>query len=208
MSEDELGGVSKKQMRKAIQANLREQMQEGGALQTTKKWGNSQLKDYKAQMKDATKATLADGSKGTVVDKAKADAQAALKASQNKIYDAEKLLKDENGNLVKLNDKHYSVQGSDGKGKKISKINKQIQRDFKAKISKKTDKFTNPMSGFADTLSKLGTSATNIAAVFMQNEAIKGSTTSKKQLEPFQLDARTRRIMQRNQMYRQHATFV
>ena len=65
------------------------------------------------------------------------------------------------------------------------------------------------MSGFGDTLSKIGTSATNIAAVFMQNEAIKGSTQNqKKQLEPFQLDARTRRIMQRNQRYRQHAAFV
>lgn len=58
-------------------------------------------------------------------------------------------------------------------------------------------------------LQKLGGSAMTIATVFMRNQAMNEmSNPPKKRLEPYQMDARTRRIMQRNQRYRMHASYV
>ena len=197
-----------KTMRKAIQANIKEQMNgENATIKTTKSGWNAvgQAKDYKAQLKDGTKATLADGTKGTVVEKAKQDAKKTLSDIKNGIANGNDLLSlGSDGKFTVADGKDDQAKGNK---KTINRANKQAIKDFKAKIKKQNEKFTNPMANFGDTLSKLGSSATNIAAVFMQNEAIKGAS-SRKQLQPFQMDARTRSIMQRNQRYRQHAAFV
>ncbi|MBO6088085.1 hypothetical protein J6P92_07070 [bacterium] len=190
-----------KTMRKAIQANIKEQMNgQDATIKTTKSAWNAvgQAKDYKAQLQDGTKATLADGTKGTAVKKAKEEALETLTNIKQTIADKnDNLSLDDNGKFTT----------KDGKTKIITKANKLAKKNFKAKISEKNKNFTNPISNLGESFSKFGSSATNIAAVFMQNEAIKGST-QKRQLEPFQLDARTRSIMQRNQRYRQHAAFV
>lgn len=59
-------------------------------------------------------------------------------------------------------------------------------------------------------LQKLGGSAMTIATVFMRNQAMNEMSNASKRryLEPYQIDARTQRIMARNQRYRMHANYV
>ena len=197
-----------KTMRKAIQANIKEQMNgDNPAIKTTKSASNviGQYKDYKNQLKDGTKATLADGTKNTVVEKAKQDAKKTLSDIKNGIAQGNDLLSFADGKLANANGKENEPKSK----KTLNRANKLAIKKFKAKIKDQNKQFTNPMANFGDAFSKFGSSATNIAAVFMQNQAIKGAAQAeRRQLEPFQMDARTRRIMERNQRYRQHAAFV
>lgn len=59
-------------------------------------------------------------------------------------------------------------------------------------------------------LQKLGGSAMTIATVFMRNQAMNEMSNASKRryLEPYQIDARTQRIMAKNQRYRMHANYV
>lgn len=215
MTEAELGGMSKKEARKYIQADLRSQMEAGD-------FGEGGFKTLKEKAKNGVEIKLSNGKTQTIgaqqsLEKAKDlynDKKLEVGIDKN-IINGEEKVKIKDGKVdvntdlakAKTGDKYKTL--NNGKPVKISKFNKAVSKAFKAEIKEMKKGFTNPMANFGDTLSKLGSSATNIAAVFMQNQAIKGTTQSqRRQLEPFQLDARTRKIMQRNQRYRQHAAFV
>lgn len=206
--QEALGGLTKKQATKFTKNRLELEMA-GGEIKTTKKWGNSQLKDYKAQMQETGKAELNNGTKGTYAQGALDYAKNTYTGIKEEIAYKNNLISEEQWNEhgkheLQKDGKYYKT--IDGKEVKISKYNKAVNKAFKQRIKDlKPDR--SATSNFGDTFSKFGASMTNIAAVFMQDEAIKG-TTQKRQLEPFQMDARTRRIMQRNQRYRMHAAFV
>ena len=215
MTEAELGGMSKKEARKYIQADLRSQMEAGD-------FGEGGFKTLKEKAKNGVEIKLSNGKTQTIgaqqsLEKAKDlynDKKLEVGIDKN-IINGEEKVKIKDGKVdvntdlakAKTGDKYKTL--NNGKPVKISKFNKAVSKAFKAEIKEMKKGFTNPMANFGDTLSKLGSSATNVAAVFMQNQAIKGAAQSqRRQLEPFQLDARTRRIMERNQRYRQHAAFV
>lgn len=82
-------------------------------------------------------------------------------------------------------------------------------------LNKKLDKTFDNMAKYSDNgnwgkkLESLGGSITSIATVFMNNQAIdEMSAARKKPLPQYQMDARTRKIMQRNQMYSNRFSYV
>lgn len=118
-----------------------------------------------------------------------AKAEATKQTGQAK-FEAKKEFKTEYGDKSK-----EEIKAAGGKKKIIAD-----------KVAEKTkDIKQNPVDWGAE-LTKLGNSATNIAGVFMQNNAIEQmSRRPNKNLQPFQMDARMQRIMERNQRYRRHA---
>ena len=98
------------------------------------------------------------------------------------------------------------------KGKTVS--NKQITRktnkNFKNTISKKNESLPKTSINMESMLKTFSSSLTNIGTVFLQNETIKtvSANTKKSTLPQYQMDARTRRITERNQKYRRYASHV
>jgi len=81
--------------------------------------------------------------------------------------------------------------------------------DRKFTVPKLVDKADTKVD-WGSNLQKLGSSAMTIATVFMRNQAMNEMSNASKRryLEPYQIDARTQRIMARNQRYRMHANYV
>lgn len=118
-----------------------------------------------------------------------AQAEATKQTGQAK-FDAKQEFKTEFGNKSK-----EEIKAAGGKKKIIGD-----------KVAEKTKGIEKKSVDWGAELTKLGNSATNIAGVFMQNNAIEQmSRKPRKNLQPYQMDARMQRIMERNQKYRRHA---
>ena len=87
------------------------------------------------------------------------------------------------------------------------KVQKEIQKASSKNFNNKMPKVENKNTiDFASAVQKLGNSATSIAGIFMQSKAIdQMSRNTKRNIQPYQMDARTRMIMERNQRYRRHS---
>jgi hypothetical protein len=172
------------------------------------KWANTQLKNFNEQLRanlqsdDKTKENVFTGS----LNKAKAD----YKEFQAKVAEDLKLVNgyDNKDNIV--DGKRYKT--SDGQVVKISKFNKGVNKKFKAKISEFNKKVISNRkyegTNFGSMIEKLGGNVTNIAMVFAKNKAMDEMTNNmRRPLPQYQMDARTRSIMERNQRYRMHAMY-
>ena len=187
-------GMSEKQARKYVTADLREQMAEAYKNNKDSMKKMSDLKDF-----------------------ADVHSSSSLIDAQNKFEELKT-----NDNLAKNfniktgeNGGHYTEK-TNKKGvttpQTVSdkKINKLVNKEFKNEIKEMKKGLPSTGASFGDTLSKLGSSMTNIGAVFMQNQAMNemSAASKKRQLAPYQMDARTRRIMQKNQAYRTRASYA
>jgi len=174
MTEEQLGGLSKKEARKYVTADLRKQLQDGKV-------------DKFSDMKTFAE-TQADGSIAN-----------AKNAYAKDMADARETLG--------LGKEGNTYQTKDGKTKFVSdkKIKRQASKEFKVSINDIKKKLPTTSTNTGKMIEQLGGSITNIAMVFAQNKAMQEfSNHQKKHLEPFQMDARTRRIMEQNQRYRMH----
>lgn len=174
-----LGGMSKKEAIKSTRNNLRNQMANNDNL--------TKFSDMKQFAKDNVGANL---------DKS------VTEFKNNKFNQIDKM------KLTKIGDKYYkTVTKKDGTTKQVAvNIDKVAHKTFD--IPKLNDKAKVNIN-WGNNLQKLGSSTMTIATVFMRNQAMNEmSNPPKKRLEPYQMDARTRRIMQRNQKYRNHASYV
>lgn len=186
---NQLGGMTEKQARKYVTADLRNQMK--GQEGLTK---FSDMKEFAAQNKNGA------------FDKAKT----AYQESQKSIADANKLILNAEGKAELTNGKYVSNElkkdGITNKTISEGKFNRQVSKNFKNKIA--GIDVPKASTNWGKEIEKLGGSITNIAAVFTQNKAM--DAISKKRPAPAgYLDARTQRIMQRNMAYRtRHASYV
>ena len=142
-----------------------------------------------------------------IKDFAKDNVGANLDKSMTEFKD-NKLTQINKNKLTKIGDQYYkTVTNKDGTTKQVAvDINKIAQKTYNT--PKLNDKASTKVD-WGSNLQKLGSSAMTIATVFMRNQAMNEmSNPPKKRLEPYQMDARTRRIMQRNQRYRMHASYV
>ena len=178
-SEKALGGMTRKDAIKSTSNNLRNQMANNENLTKF-----SDIKDF-----------------------AKDNVGANLDKSMTEFKD-NKLTQINKNKLTKIGDQYYkTVTNKDGTTKQVAvDINKIAQKTYNT--PKLNDKASTKVD-WGSNLQKLGSSAMTIATVFMRNQAMNEmSNPPKKRLEPYQMDARTRRIMQRNQRYRMHASYV
>ena len=171
-------GMTEKQARKYMAADIQKQMQDGKVTGS-----------YKELVKNA------QGRTNDAFDHAKTaynNANSAARKSLNIASDATSVDGKFTTNTLKKNGTAKTVSES--------KLNRTANKNFKNAITDIGVK--NPSFDF-NNITKLGNSVSNIATVISQNSAMKSmSTTSRRQLAPAQLDARTQRIIQRNQRYR------
>ena len=187
ITNEALGGMSKKEAKKYIRNDLRNQMAQNNNLTKL-----SEMQDFA----NANAGSSFDNSI-SAFNKNKADTitkmgLTAQKDAQGNTFYTKTITKKDGTVETKIVD--------------MKKINKKAQNSFNApKLSDKA----NTSVDWGKNLQNLGSSAMTIATVFMQNQAMNEvSKSSKKHLEPYQMDARTQRIMQRNQRYMRHASYV
>ncbi len=177
--EKALGGMTKKEAIKSTRNNLRNQMANNETL--------SKLSDIQSFAKDNAETNLDKSITGF---------------KDNKLTQIDKM------KLTKIGDQYYkTVTNKDGTTKQVPvDINKITRKIYNTpKLVEKA----NTKIDWGSKLQSLGGSAMTIATVFMRNEAMNEmSNPPKKHLEPYQINARTQRIMARNQRYRQHASYV
>lgn len=193
MSKDQakeaLGGMSEKQARKYMTADLQKQMQD-----KTINVDGMNFKEMSEQIKNTTGDKVG-------VQAAMNNAKKAYTNAQNTAQDTlniSSLTKNESGKYV------TDTMKKDGKTAKTisqSKFNKTVNKNFKQAVNdigvKKFD------AKWGSNITALGNSVQNIASVLTTNGTMNSiSGGKKKQLPPAQLDARTRRIMMKNQRYR------
>lgn len=230
-AKEALGGMSKKQARKYVTADLREQMH-NNYVTSDGKWANTRLKDLKRKVNEGFTRTIKD-SDGKLHKFENWTAEDSLKAGMNKYNRtkedvaieknivSQKTNKD--GNVardVNAWENKYEINGDlskakitgknkyitiDGKEVKISRYKKEVNKRFEKYTQSLTENVPRSSAGFAEQLASSGGNITSIAAMFMQNRAMEQAI--KRQPEPWQMDARTQRIRQRNQMYRRHISY-
>lgn len=194
MSKEELDGMSKKEARKYIQADLRQQMADATDDGNMK---HMKMKDYKNLAKEKS-------------GQAKENAIEAWKTAKNTVISDNNLIK-ENGKLKKDGNKYVSSDlDKKGKNEKLSerKFNKQVSKSFKNQISEIRNNLPKTTANFGEQLTKMGGTLTSVAALWAQNKAADSMSPKKKSVSPGYMDARTQRIMQRNQRYRAYANYV
>ena len=186
MSEEqlkEMGG--KKAARQFITADLREQMQENKVNKF------SDMKEYVAQNgKDANSHIEAAKEKA-----AKAYSEATTAAREG----------------LNLGETGNTYTNKKGKVKYVSdnKIAKKANKIFRNEINDKKANLSNSSPSMGTMIKDFGSSMTNIGTIFMQNKAMgEVSKQMKKSLPTYQMNARTRSIMERNQRYTRHARYV
>lgn len=224
-----LGGMTTKQAKQFITSDLREQMAQGN-LGNTKS-----VKELKQKLKEGFTSTTKD-SDGHIHKFENWNAESSLNlaissynhekeevAIKNKILDPKFNTKNEwmyrdvnmyNGTNEVVSDLNNKIDGNhymtiDGKKIKISKFNKIVDAQFKSYTEDVFDKVPNTKIDWGSNLQKLGGSVMSIATVFMNNQAMNEMSAARKRpLPQYQMDARTRRIMQRNQMYANRFSYV
>lgn len=188
LSTEELDGMSKKQAKKYIQADLQKQMQDG-----TINVKDMSFKEMKEQIKNTT------GEKAGI-DAALGNAKTAYTNAQNTAKETLNI-----SSLTKENGKYVTdTMKKDGKTAKTvsqGKFDRVANKNFKQSIKDIGVKEYDAKWGA--NITALGNSVQNIASVLSTNDTMNSiSGGKKKPLPPAQLDARTRRIMARNQRYR------
>ena len=186
----ELDGMSKKEARKYIQADLRQQMADATDDGNMK---HMKMKDYKNLAKEKS-------------GQAKENAIEAWETAKNTVISDNNLIK-ENGKLKKDGNKYVSSDlDKKGKNEKLSerKFNKQVNKSFK----NERKELQRSTANFGEQLTKMGGTLTSVAALWAQNKAADSMSPKKKPISPGYMDARTQRIMQRNQRYRAYANYV
>ncbi len=188
-AKEALGGMSEKQARKYMTADLQKQMQD----KTINVDGMS-FKEMSEQIKNTT------GDKAGVqvaMDNAKKAYTNAQNTAQESL-NISSLTQNKSGKYV------TDTMKKDGKTTKTvsqGKFNKTVNKNFKQAINdigvKKFD------AQWGSNITALGNSVQNIASVLSTNDTVNTfSGGKKKPLPPAQLDARTQRIMMKNQRYR------
>lgn len=176
-------GLSKKDARKYITNDLKAQMADDENI--SNKMGN--LRHY-------AENTKVGNTDQTVKDKMIQDAKSNWNTAKTET------IQNKYSNYTEQDDGSWTLGD-----KKVSKkkFNKEVSKAYRNEMPKTENKTG---MNFAQGIQALGKSATNIAGVFMQNSAIEQmSRRSGRTLQPYQMDARTRMIMERNQRYRRHA---
>ena len=175
--EQALGGMTEKQARKYMAADIQKQMQDGKVTGS-----------YKELVQNAQSKT------SDALDHAKTAYNNANNTARNGL----KIASDATSVDGKFT---TNVLKKNGTAKTVSegKLDRLTNKNFKNAINNIGAK--NPSFDF-NSITKLGNSVSNIATVISTNSTMKSMSTTKKTLAPAQLDARTQRIMQRNQRYR------
>jgi hypothetical protein len=183
-----LGGMTKKQAKKLVAADIRNGMATNEALSM-----------------DQLKALAEANSKGS------------LDRAVNSFNEQETAALKEKG-WTKVADGVYQTKSgkiiTSGKGLKSKQFKLALGNSNKA-LDKTLNKTFENMAKYGDNgnwgkkLQAFGSSFTSIGTIFMQNQAMNEmSMARKKPLPQYQMDARTRRIMQRNQMYANRFSYV
>lgn len=181
--DNNLGGLSKKNARKAISAELQEKMAKG----EIKADGNWSLKQVKS-LKENAKATNPDTKTDAVtqaVDNAKTKYNEALKATIK------------NQNLTATDDGNYTTTTKKGKTKTISgkKITRTANKTFMNGVAKTAQGTTKSSASVGEKLKAIGTGITNTAAMLSQYSQSNNTTSNTKTLRPMQYSPRMQRIM-------------
>lgn len=189
MSEEQLDGMSKKEARKYIQADLQKQMKDGKI--NTDGLGVNGIKE---QIKNANGENVG-------INSAITNAKTAYKNAQNTAQESlniASLTKNESGRYVTNTMKK---DGITAKTVSQGKLDRTVKKQFKQSIADIGAPKLN--IDWGGNIVAIGNSVTNIATVLSTNDSLNTySGGKKKPLPPAQLDARTQRIMMKNQRYR------
>ena len=185
MSEEELGGMSKKQARKFVTADLQKQMQDGTI--NVKDLG---YKGIKEQIDNSNVTEEALVKAKTAYTNAQNTAQANLNITS--------LTPDNNSRYVTNTVKNNGDLRTISQGKFDRATNRAFRESIDKIGAKKID------FNIGTSITTLGNNVQNIASVLMTNETVNNYSQQarKKPVPPGYLDARTLRIMEKNQKYR------
>ena len=185
-SPEELGGLSKKNARKAISSELQEKMA-NNEIKADGKWSLKQVESLKAN----AKATIADTKTNAVTQ--------ALENAKSKYNNA---LSDmiTNQNLVLNADGSYTKITPKGKTKTISgkKITRQANKAFKNGVAQSAQEAGKSSASIGQKLQALGNGITNTAAMLSQFYQ-SNNTPKRKTLQPMRYSQRMQKIMNSRQ---------